>query len=337
MEEYRGGGGIESGDNLPLLVAAGITARYEHHRGCRARIRVERNVAQRAFGGCLEQRHEVGGDAQHDYLGLRVTHAYVVFNHHRLALHVDEAEEDESAVVDAAVQKAVDGGTHNAFLDLGHESFVGKRHGAYCTHAAGIEAGVALAHALVVFRHGEDAVASVAVGEHKYRAFNSLEKFLDYDRSARCSEHAVEHCLQLGLCLVERVEYQHAFSGGKAVGLKHIWRIERFQEGVAVVERLAGERAVAGRRDSEFSHEQLGEILAPFEHGSGLFRTDYKQRGEAVAEIVGYTGHEGIFVADHKEVDGIGFHEFLDCDEIEWRNGHIDAEIACAAVAGGDE
>ena len=116
------------------------------------------DVAQRAAGGAREQVYEVGAQAGHHHLGLGVAHAHVVLNHLGLALAADEPEEYKAAVCEALVEQALDGGAHDALLDLGHESVVGKRHGAYGAHAAGVEAGIALAHTLVVLGHGQYAV-----------------------------------------------------------------------------------------------------------------------------------------------------------------------------------
>ncbi len=133
--------------------------------------------------GGFHEINEIGVDAEHHGFCLRITHAHVVFNHHRFATNVDQSQEDESAVVDAVGYQSLNGGENDAFGNFFHECVVGKRHGTYCAHSSGVEAGVALSDTFVVLGDGEHAVAAVAVREDEYGAFNSAEEFFNHDGS----------------------------------------------------------------------------------------------------------------------------------------------------------
>ena len=156
---------------------------------------------------------------------------------------------------------------HDALLDLLHELFIGERDRRYGTHAAGVEARVALADTFVVFGRGEDLVV-FAVGSHKDRAFDAAQELLDDHAGAGDAELSVEHCGEFLFCGVEVVEDHDALTGCEAVGLEYERRFYCFEEGLSLFEVCFAEGAECGGRDSVAGHECLGELLAAFEAGA---------------------------------------------------------------------
>ncbi len=53
----------------------------------------------------LEEIHDVALQAEHHALCLWVTHTAVVLDNHRLALYIDQTEEDEALVVDVLLSQ----------------------------------------------------------------------------------------------------------------------------------------------------------------------------------------------------------------------------------------
>ena len=160
-------------------------------------------------------------DAEHHGFGFRVAHAHIVFYHHRIAFHIYQAQEYETAIGDALLAETVDGGLDDAVVHLSHKCIVGEADGRDGTHASGVEPGVAFANALIVLSHGEHLIV-IAVGEHKHRALYSRKKFFDNHSAARSTEHAVEHLAEFFLSLVEVGDNEHALTGSQAVGFEHI-------------------------------------------------------------------------------------------------------------------
>ena len=177
----------------------------------------------------------------------------------------------------------------------------------------------------------------MAVGKCEYAAFDAFEEFFDYDVRAGGAEFPAEHLGECGFGLGECFGDNHAFACGEAVGLEHVGRGERFEEGVALVDGLGGEGAVSGCRDAVAGHEALGVVFARLKHGSGFFRADKKGlRGVESLEVVDDSCHEGVFIAHDNHVDCLLGDDAADGFEVEGRGVDVGAEGAGAAVAGGD-
>ena len=95
----------------------------------------------------------------------------------------------------------LDGRLDDAGAYLLHEAFVSEGYGADATHAASVEALVALANTLVVFGYGEYFVVG-AVSQYEDGAFYTAEKLLDNNGGAGAAKHAAQHLLKLALCLL---------------------------------------------------------------------------------------------------------------------------------------
>ena len=108
-----------------------------------------------ACGNALKQVDNVGLQAQHDGLCLRIAHTAVVLDDHWLTLDIDEAEEDKSFVVNAFCCQSLDGRTDDAVFHLLHPLLCGEGYGGYAAHATGVQARVVLTYALVVLGLGQ--------------------------------------------------------------------------------------------------------------------------------------------------------------------------------------
>ena len=181
-----------------------------------------------------------------------------------LVIYIDKAKEDKAAVVDTLGTEAVDSGAHDALLHLGHKGFIGKGYGRYRTHAAGIEACVALAYTFVVLRYRQYAVCAGAVGKHEYRAFYTLEEFLDYNLCRSCAKLAVEHLVERTDSFVKVIDDKHALACCQAVGFEHIGGFEAAKEFAGLVDIGFGGGEVAGCGYIVTTHEIFGKVFRAF-------------------------------------------------------------------------
>ena len=338
MEEDVVGRLLQAGDGLAFLVRLGITAAHEHHRHGGTGVDGQRAARQVARGYAFQQVHQVALDAEHDDLRLRVAHAAVVLDNQRLALHVDEAEEDEALIVQALFPQSLYRGADDARLHFRHERLVGERDGRHGAHAAGVQPDVALADALVILRHGQYLIV-LPIREDEDGALDAVEELLDDDRPAGVAEHTAQHLAQLPLRLLQRVEYQHALARRQAVGLQHVRSGQRFEEGEALGQVLRRDALVAGRRDGVPPHEGLGKILAAFQLGARFRGADHGDAGQrlVVLKVIVHAFHQRVFRTHHHHIHAVGHDEFLDGGEVVRLNRHVRAHQCRAGVAGSDK
>ena len=337
MEQDGFRNGFSACYNFPFGIGTGISTRYQHHGNCSARVDFQRQFPEVALGRGHKQRHQVGSYAEHNHFCFGVAHTHIVFYHHRFPPDIDKAEENKAAIVNATAQKPVDSGTHYALLNLRHKGSIGKRHGAYSTHTAGIKPGVAFAYTFVILCNGKDAVAPVPVGKHEHRALYPFQELFNHHCGRRSAEHARKHLFQFMARLIQSVENQDTLPGGKSVGLEDIRGIQCLKETVSLLKGLKGETAVAGGGDIVIHHKLFCKILAPFKHGTGLFRPYHKQCGVVGPEIIGDTGNQRILVADNEQFHMVLGYEFFNGGEIERRKPYVFTISISAAVARGNK
>ena len=279
MEEYIVGCDVvESVDDLLFLIRFGITAAYEHDRYGSTRVDRQGALVKIAFGYAFQQVYQVALDTEHHYFRFRVAHAAVVFDHLRVVL-VDQAEEDETFIVDAFRFQPFDGRADDLFFHLRHISVVGKRNGRNGTHTAGIQAGVAFADAFIIFGYGEHFVVCT-VGHDEYGAFDTCQELFDNDCLAGIAEHTVQHVAQFLFRFFKRFEDKHAFTGCQSVGFQHVRSLQRFEESITFGDVFGGDTLVTGGRDVVAHHERLGEILAAFQLCTGFGGADHRDAGQ---------------------------------------------------------
>ena len=211
---------IQSVDYFAFFIRFGISAAYQHNcNGC-TRVVNQGAAVKVAFGYTFQQVYQVALDTEHDYFRFRVAHAAVVFDHLRIVL-VDQAEEDETFIVDTFRFQSFDGRTDDLFIHLCHIGFIGKRDGRNGTHTTCVETCVAFADTFIVFGYREHFVVC-PVGHDEYRAFDTCHELFDKDCLAGVAEHSVQHIAQFLFRFFQCIEDQHAFTRRQTVGFQHV-------------------------------------------------------------------------------------------------------------------
>ena len=328
---------VDAADRIALFVGLRITAADEHHtyRG----TLVELHFATVEVAGChaLEEVDDVALQAEHHTLCLRVAHATVVLDDHRVAAYVDESEEDEALVVDAFGGEPLYCGPDDAVFHLLHPFRGGEGHRSHATHTTGVQAGVVLADALVILCLGQKLVVT-PVGKDEHRALDAGEELLDDHTGRGVAEHSAEHLTQLALRFVEGGEDEHALAGTQSVGLQHIGRLQGLKEGEASVECRAVEGLVTCGGDAMALHERLGEVFAALQAsatGRGAYHGDGSGAGVVGKRIVDAVD-ERVFGTHHHHVDGVVGGEVLQFCEVVDTDGHVLTHMACSGISGSD-
>ena len=149
---------VDARDGIALLVLLRIAARDEHHTDGSPFVEGDGALVEITSGHTLEEVHDVALQTEHHTLCLRVAHTAVVFDDHRLSLDIDEAEEDESLVVDALCSQTFDGRTDDAVFHLLHPILGGEGNRCHRPHAASVQTCVVLTDTLVVLGFGQDLI-----------------------------------------------------------------------------------------------------------------------------------------------------------------------------------
>ena len=166
MEDDRTLDVVDAADRIAFLVCLWVTTADEHHTDGSTGIELNRAHVEVACCYTFKEVDDVTLQAQHDALGLRITHTAVIFYHHRFTLDVDESKEDEAFIVDVFSGETFYGGTDNAVLDLLHPLLCGKGNRCHAAHTSGIQTSIVLADALVVLGLRQNLVV-LAVGENE--------------------------------------------------------------------------------------------------------------------------------------------------------------------------
>ena len=145
---------VNTAYGFAFFVIARISARYHHYGyGCSG-VYDHGLVAELAESGIVHEFEKVAFYTEHNCFGLGVAHAYIVFDYFRLALDIYEPEKYEAAVFDALFSKTFDRRLDDTCAYFLHESVIGKRYRAHCSHASGVQSGIAFADAFIVFGYG---------------------------------------------------------------------------------------------------------------------------------------------------------------------------------------
>ena len=285
----------------------------------------------------FEEVDDVALQTRHHRLRLRVTHTTVVFDDHRLSLDIDESEEDKALIVETFLRQSLHGRTDDAVFHFLHPLLRGEGDGRDAAHATGVESGVVLADALIVFSLRQDLIM-LAIGQHKDGALDAGEELLDDDLCRGIAEHAVEHLPKLLLGSLEGRHNEHALAGSQPVGLQHIRRLERLQELTALFHRRAVEGLIGCRGDMVPFHEPFCKILTAFELGASLRRTDDRDvlRARVCLESVVDTLHQRILGTDDHHVDDVPDDEVFLSLEVIHPDGDILPHRCRARIARGD-
>ena len=153
----------------------------------------------------------------------------------------------------------------------------------------------------MILRGGERD-GGLAVAQREEGGFLAVEELLDHDFAAGFAETAGEHHVErlFGFGEVERDD--HAFAGGKAVGLDDDRRAARAQ--IVLGRRDRGEAFIGRGRDAVLPAQILGEALGAFEPGGGLARPEGLDA--CSFKIIDDAGAERRLRPDDDKVDMVG-------------------------------
>ncbi len=186
-------------------------------------------------------------------------------------------------------------------------------------HTAGVVAGVAIAHALMVLAAGQrQDVRAIDHGDET--GLLAFEAFLDDHAVAGVTEGvAGQHVAHGVFRLFERFRHDHALAGGQPVGLDHdggalfahvVQRRFRIREG-----------AVFGGRNGVSCEKVLGKALGAFQLGRRFTWPEYGDAG--LAQPVGDARHQRCLRADDDEIDGIVGREADQPFDVVVRQRHV--------------
>ena len=260
-----GGGFRGHGDLVALPVADGVPGGGGDDAAGVLIGEANLRIRQRAVGGRLHDGQQVAFQQGQHHLGLRVAEAAVVLD------DLGAVGGEHQAEVKAALKGAVfavhggDGGQENLF----HAPFGDGRGvvgvGGDGTHAAGVQAGVAVSRPLVIHggHHGLD---HLAVGEGQHGDLRAGEKFLDDHVVAGFAENMIfHHVPDGGLGLLPGLGDDDALAQRQTVGLDDGGdggSVQIGEGGGRVVEDL-----IPGGGDAVLFHEILGKDLAALNDG----------------------------------------------------------------------
>ena len=284
------------------------------------------------MGDVFHDLHGVGLERRHEHLALGVAEADVELDDLGAGRGHHDADVKRAAVIDAvgfqAAQRGRDDLLAETAFDLGRDD----GGGGISTHAAGIEAGIAFADALMVLARREHEVFVAADHEHDRRLF-ALHEFLDDDFvPGRTEDLGLHHVAQRGLGFGVRGRDDDALPRRQAGGL------DDDGDGLLAHVIQGGREGTEGLRGGGghlmAHHEILAEGLAGFEARTRGERT--VGRDARGFEGVDHAGGEGDFRPDDHEGGGRATDEFQDGGRV----GGVDVEAlgfeGHAAVTGGD-
>ena len=293
------GGFGESVDGSVFFVGSGVAVGCHDDAEGWGWVPLDGLLIKRSGGAGVQEVDKIGVQAHHQSLAFRVDEADIVFEEDGFAVYDHDAREEDSGEGVAVGFHAFDGGFDQGGYDFLFHRIGDEMGGGIGTHAAGVEAGIAVANAFVVLGGGEGE-GSFAVGQGEIAEFFAVEEFFDDD---------------LGACIAEGLAGQHfgggcdgficglgdddAFSGGEAIGFDDdggAGFIDEFGGGGDV-----GEAAIGGGWDIIFGAKVFHEAFGAFELG-GSFGTA-EGRDVGCDELVGEAEDEWRFGADDDEVD----------------------------------
>ena len=315
MEYYRTFHLVDALDRIALLVSLWITTAHEHHADSCTLIKLDGSLVQVTISHALEEIHDVALQAKHHALGLWVAHTAVVLDDHRLALYVDQTEEDETLVVDVLLSQALYGRTDDAVFHLLHPLL-----------------------ALVVLSLRQNLVV-LAIGQDEYGALDAAQEFLNHHTRGSVAKHTAEHLLELLLGLFEGREDENALASAQAVSLQYVRSLQGLQKLQAFLYSSAVEGLILGCRDIVTLHELLGEVLAAFQYGTSLRWTNHWDvLGTFVSlEVIIDTLYQWVFRTNYHHVNTPLDSKVLESLEVVSLDVYVLANLLCAGVTWSDK
>ena len=279
--------------------------------------------------GCPQQLQQVAFQPRQQRLSLRIAEAAIELEHFGPVLGQHDPRVEHAPEVDAAP------------LDLGHrgpdhhldqpfvESGIDGRHRRVRAHAAGVGAGVAVEHPLVVLgRRERKDLVTAHYGEKRHLL--PFEELLDENGIRRPAEAPLQEAFgQRSLGLLQLVGHDDTFAGSQPVRLHHHRRsvLPEVGESCAVL----GEGGRATGRNTGGVHHLLGERFRALEKGAVRARPEH---GEALLpQLVGKAGDERSFGPDHGQVDPLPLDESHEAWDVVGLDVDDEGVVADAGVS----
>ncbi len=248
----------------------------------------------------MHQVQRLAPQPHHQHLAFRVAEAGIVLDQPRRAVLDHQPDIEHAGIGRAAARHLGHGRAHDFVQRARGDRVVHDRRGRIGAHAAGVGAGVAVAHALVVLR-GAEGQAGRAVDQHEERRLLAGHHLLDHHLGAGRAEAAAEHVVDGLQRLGFGLRQDHALAGGEAVGLDHDRRAVFAHVGLGGLG--VGEVAVARGGRAHGVADLLGEGLRRLQPRGR--RRGPEDREARVAQHVGYAGGQRRLGADDHQVDGV--------------------------------
>ena len=169
---------VDAIDGISLFVFLRITATDQHDTDSSTFVELDGALVKVSFSHTFEKIHDVTLQTEHHTLCLRVTHTTIVFNDHRVSLHIDKSEEDKAFIVDTLGFQSLNSRTDNAILYLLHPFPGGERHRGYRTHTTGVQTRVVFSDTLVVLCLWQNLIV-FTICQYEDTALDTTQKFLD--------------------------------------------------------------------------------------------------------------------------------------------------------------
>ena len=335
VENHLGGGfgqGVEAADDRAFGVAAGI-ALGGHDDGEGVIVGpVHASFGQPPFGAGEKEVERLCAQPHHQHLTFRVAEAGVVFNQPGAALFDHQACVKHALIGCAAPGHFADGGEDDFLHRLLGDRIGQDGGGAVGPHPAGVGAGVAVAHPLVILR-GADGEGVFAVGQDEERGLLARHEFLDHHFGPGRTEFAAEHVVDGGNCFIHGHGDDNALAGGETIGLNDDGRTLGGDIGPGG--GGFGEAGIGGRRGGAGVADFLGEGFGGFEFG----RCRRGPEGEQACGPGGirHARGKGGLWPDDDEVDGVFFAEGDDGGAGQDVDVGTFGKLRDACIAGGDD
>jgi hypothetical protein len=258
----------EAGDGFARGVFSGVAAAGCDDADAGAGAHVNGEFVRGAVDGGVEEIDYVGLEAEEDGFGLGVAEARVELEDHGAARRHHDAAEENAFEGFALRAHAVDYLLRDVVEKPAAHGRGGDAVGGVGPHAAGVEASVAFADALVVLRGGDfDGMGAVAEGEEG-ELFAGEELFEDDGLFCGAEEGAAEHLGSGGFGLKVSFADDDPFARGETGGFDDDGDGEAGELFADLVE--CGADAVLGGGEVVALHELFGEGFAGFELGCSL-------------------------------------------------------------------
>ena len=321
------------GDLKALLVAHRITIGRQNHAAGVFIGELDLCVRQCTIGAGAHDGEQVAFQQRQHHLGLGVTEAAVVLDDLGALGREHQAEVQTALEGTSLGVHGGDGGQedglHAPVGDFGGVVGVG-RHGA---HAAGVQAGVVVADALVI-HGGHHGLHHVTVSEGQHGNLGAGEELLDNHPTSGFTEHSTLH--HIPDCLfgfLPGLGNDDALAQRQTVGLDH----GRHGSGVEIAERRVHvlKNRIFRRGNAVLFHQILGKHLAALDDGG--ICPGPEAGNVPTFQRVHAAQHQRVIRSHHSVIDGVLHGKLYDAVKLGRSDGNAGGVSGNAAVSGQGE